>query len=62
MRCVDSKRSNDMSNMDPNEKLQRYYTQVFVEVIYPYFYNWDGSNYLLLVVYTLIEFIIEASH
>ena len=26
MRCVDSKRSNDMSNMEPNEKLQRYCT------------------------------------
>ena len=30
MRCVDSKRSNDMSNMEPNEKLQRYCTQVYV--------------------------------
>ena len=32
------------------------------EVIYAYFYNWDGSHYLVLVVYALIELIIEASH
>ena len=28
MRCIDSKKSNDMLNMEPNEKLQRYCTQV----------------------------------
>ena len=28
MRCIDSKRSNDMLNMEPNEKFQRYCTQV----------------------------------
>ena len=32
------------------------------EVIYAYFYNWDGSHYLVLVVYALIELIIETSH
>ena len=32
------------------------------EVLYAYFYNWDGSHYLVLVVYALIELIIEASH
>ena len=32
------------------------------EVIYAYFYNWDGSHYLVLVVYALIELIIEAPH
>ena len=32
------------------------------EVIYAYFYNLDGSHYLVLVVYALIELIIEASH
>ena len=31
------------------------------EVIYVYFYNWDGSHYLVLVVYALIELIIETS-
>ena len=30
MRCVDSNRSNDMSNMKSNEKFQRYCIQVFV--------------------------------
>ena len=30
MRCVDTNRSNVMSNMKPNEKLQRYCTQAFV--------------------------------
>ena len=30
MRYIDSKRSNDMSNMEPNEKLQKYCTQAFV--------------------------------
>ena len=30
MRCVDSKRSNDMLFMESNEKLQRYCTQVYV--------------------------------
>ena len=30
MRCVDTNRSNVMSNMKPNEKLQRYCTQAFM--------------------------------
>ena len=30
MRCVDTNRSNIMSNIKPNEKLQRYCTQAFV--------------------------------
>ena len=30
MRCVDTNRSNVMSNMKPNEKLQRYCIQAFV--------------------------------
>ena len=30
MRCVDSKRSNDMPKMEPIEKLQRYCTQAYV--------------------------------
>ena len=32
------------------------------EVIYAYFYNWDGSHYLVLIVYGLVELIIEASN
>ena len=32
------------------------------EAIYAFFYNWDGSHYLVLVVYALIELIIEISH
>ena len=32
------------------------------EIIYAYFYNWDGSHYLVLVVYVLIELIIEVSN
>ena len=35
--------------------------QVMWEVIYAYFYNWDESLYLVLVVYALIELIIEVS-
>ena len=30
IRCVDTNRSNVMSNMKPNEKFQRYCTQAFV--------------------------------
>ena len=60
MRCFDSKSSNDMMYMEPNEKFQSY--QVLWEVIYAYFYNWDGSHYLVLVVYDLFELIIEVSH
>ena len=32
------------------------------EVIYAYFNNGDRSHYLVLVMYALIELIIEASH
>ena len=32
------------------------------EVIYAYFYNWDGSYDLVLIVYALVELIIEVSH
>ena len=32
------------------------------EVIYAYFYNWDGSHDLVLIVYALVELIIAASH
>ena len=36
--------------------------QVLWEVIYVYFYNWDRSHYLVLIVYGLVELIIEASY
>ena len=36
--------------------------QVLWEVIYTYFYNWDWSLFLVLIVYILVELIIEASH
>ena len=62
MRCIDSKRSNNMMYMEPNEKIHMLCNQVLWEVIYAYFYNWDGSLYLVLIVYGLVELIIEASH
>ena len=36
--------------------------EVFWEVIYAYFCNWDGSHDLVLIVYALVELIIAASH
>ena len=45
----------------PNEKLQRYVITFLWEVIYVHFYNWDRPLDLVLVVYDLIELIIEAS-
>ena len=39
MRCIDSKRSNDMMCMKPNEKFQNYIIKFMWEVIYAYFYN-----------------------
>ena len=63
MRCIDLKRSNDMMYMEPNEKLHMLCNQVLWEVIYAYFNNWEGSyNYLVLIVYGLVELIIETSH
>ena len=62
MRCVVSKRFNDMLNVESNEKLQRIVFKYMWEVIYAYVYNSDGSHYLVLVVYALIELIIEVSH
>ena len=48
--------------MEPNEKLQIYVIKFMWEVIYAYFYNWDGSFFLVLIVYDLVELISEASH
>ena len=61
MRYVDSKRSNDILNVEPNG-FKDIVLKFLWEVIYAYFYNWDGSHYLVLVVYALIELIIKASH
>ena len=61
MRCYDSKRSNVMKNMEPNKKLKSYVIN-FCGRSYAYFYNWDGSHYLVLIVYGLVELIIETSH
>ena len=36
--------------------------QVLWEVIYAYFYNWDWSIFLVLIVYVLVELIIETLH
>ena len=59
-----TKRSNVMTEkkkMESNVKLQ-VMLSVLWEVIYAYFYNWDGSHDLVLIVYALVELIIEASH
>ena len=40
--------------MEPNEKIQSYAIKFLWEVIYAYFYNWDGSHYLVLIVYVLV--------
>ena len=45
----------------PNEKFQRYVIIFLWEVIYIHFYNWDRPLDLVLVVYNLIELIIETS-
>ena len=45
----------------PNEKLQRFVIIFLWEVIYAHFYNWDSPLDLVLVVYDLIELIIETS-
>ena len=46
----------------PNEKLQNYVIKFMWEAIYAYFYNWDWSLFLVLIVYDLVKLIIEASH
>ena len=62
MRYIDSKRSNVMIWMEPNERLQYYVIKFMWEVIYAHFYNWDGSLYFVLIVYDLVELIIEVLH
>ena len=65
---IDLKRDVKMKNdqmlwikKKPNEKLQRYLIIFLWEVIYVHFYNWDRPLDLVLVVYDLIELIIESS-
>ena len=48
--------------MERNEKFQNYVINFMWEVIYAYFYNWDWSLILMLIVYDLVELIMEASH
>ena len=45
----------------PNEKLLSFVIILLWEVIYAHFYNWDRLLDFVLVVYDLIELIIEAS-
>ena len=45
----------------PNEKLLSFVIILLWEVIYAHFYNWDSPLDLVLVVYDLIELIIETS-
>ena len=45
----------------PNEKFLSFVIILLWEVIYVHFYNWDKSLDLVLVVYNLIELIIEYS-
>ena len=50
-----------MNLKKPNEKFQRYVIIFLWEVIYVNFYNWDRPLDLVLVVYDLIELIVEVS-
>ena len=61
MRCTVLKWSKVMSWLKPKEMLQNYVIIFLWEVIYVHFYNWDRSSDLVLVVYDLIELIIEVS-
>ena len=45
----------------PNEKLLSFVIILLWEVIYAHFYNWDCPLDFVLVVYDLIELIIESS-
>ena len=50
-----------MSWKKPKVKLSRYVIIFLWEIIYVHFYNWDRPLDLVLVVYDLIELIIETS-
>ena len=61
MRCVVQKDQMLWFVKKPNEKLLIFVIIFLWEVIYVHFYNWDRPLDLVLVVYDLIELIIEAS-
>ena len=61
IRCIDSKCSNVMNCKEPKWKASSYVIIFLWKVIYVHFYNWDRSLDLVLVVYDLIELIIETS-
>ena len=61
MRCIVQKDQMLWFVQKPNEKLLRFVIIFLWEVIYAHFYNWDSPSDLVLVVYDLIELIIEAS-
>ena len=60
-RCIVLKWSNVMKYKKLNEKFQNYVIKFLWKVIYAHFYNWDCSLYLVLIVYVLVELIIETS-
>ena len=45
----------------PNEKFLSFVIILLWEVIYVHFYNWDSPLDFVLIVYVLIELIIETS-
>ena len=62
MRCIVSKRIKWYDVYGAKWKISKLCNQVMWEVIYAFFYNWDGSHYLVLIMYALVKLIIEASH
>ena len=61
MKCIDSKWSNVMNCKEAKWKASSYVIIFLWEVIYVHFYNWNRPLDLVLIVYDLIELIIEAS-
>ena len=61
MKCIDSKWSNVMNCKEAKWKASLYVIIFLWEVIYVHFYNWNRPLDLVLIVYDLIELIIEAS-
>ena len=61
MRCIDSKWSNAMNCKEAKWKASSYVIIFLWEVIYVHFYNWNRPLDLVLIVYDLIELIIEVS-
>ena len=61
MKCIDSKWSNVMNCKEAKWKASSYVIIFLWEVIYVHFYNWNRPLDLILIVYDLIELIIEVS-